>query len=266
MSQDKIDILQRALKREKQARKQAERILEDKSAELYKTTQDLKDSNIQLERLINEKTSELKGVFENIVDAYVVIDLWGNVLKMNDAAVDLLGYNTIKETFNLLEISSDLEKENVVKSFQELLEKGSITNFEVHIVTKEKKEKLVHVNASIIYDDQNTPRAAQGIVRDITKERAAEEEIIQSENRLSTLVLNLESGVLLEDENHSIILANNRMCEIFSIPVSPESLKGEDCSQAAQEYKQLFTEPQKFVERIHTVSYTHLTLPTTPYV
>ena len=35
MSQDKIDILQRALLREKAARKQAEKILEEKSSDLY---------------------------------------------------------------------------------------------------------------------------------------------------------------------------------------------------------------------------------------
>lgn len=251
MSQDQIDILKRALAREKQARKQAEKILEDKSAVLYQTTQELKKSNAQLEGLIKEKTSELKGVFENIIDPYVVMDLWGNVIKMNDAAVDLFGYNSLEERFNLLEISDDSEKENVTKSFQLLLEKGSITNFEAQIVTKNRGQKLVHVNASLIYDENNKPTAAQGIVRDITKEREAEEQIIQSENRLSTLVLNLESGVLLEDENHKIVLANKRMCELFNIAVAPELLKGEDCSQAAEEYKNLFKQPQKFVERIY---------------
>lgn len=35
MSQNEIDILKRALEREKAARKQAEKILEDKAAELY---------------------------------------------------------------------------------------------------------------------------------------------------------------------------------------------------------------------------------------
>ncbi len=35
MSQEKLDILKRALDRERAARKEAERILESKSAELY---------------------------------------------------------------------------------------------------------------------------------------------------------------------------------------------------------------------------------------
>ena len=114
MSQEEVDILKRALAREKAARKAAEKILEEKSAELYDLTQELQSSNKQLEKLVREKTTELRGVFENIVDAYVVMDLWGNVLKMNDSAVSLLGYNNEIQEFNLLELAdvSEAEPEN----------------------------------------------------------------------------------------------------------------------------------------------------------
>lgn len=92
MSEDKLKMYERALAREKAARKEAERILEDKSRELFYKSQELQKANIQLERLVQEKTSELKGVFENIVDAYVVTNLLGDVLKMNEAAEALLDF------------------------------------------------------------------------------------------------------------------------------------------------------------------------------
>ena len=56
MSQDQIDILKRALQREKAARKAAEKILEDKSRELYHTSEELKESNLKLEDLLYEKS------------------------------------------------------------------------------------------------------------------------------------------------------------------------------------------------------------------
>ena len=55
MSQEKIDILERALKREKSARKAAEKILEDKSRDLYFVSEKLKDTNTKLETLLDEK-------------------------------------------------------------------------------------------------------------------------------------------------------------------------------------------------------------------
>jgi hypothetical protein len=54
MSQDKIDILKRALSREKAARKQAEKILENKAAELYHAKQELEQSYLELESLLKK--------------------------------------------------------------------------------------------------------------------------------------------------------------------------------------------------------------------
>ncbi len=100
MSQNKVDILERALERQKNARKEAEKILENKSLELYNTSQELKQVNEKLEILLKEKTSILKGIFRNINDAYLIIDLKGNVLKMNNKSQDLFGYNLKNESFN----------------------------------------------------------------------------------------------------------------------------------------------------------------------
>ncbi|TWO32707.1 PAS domain S-box protein [Seonamhaeicola sediminis] len=252
MSQDKIDMLQRALAREKAARKQAEKILENKAAELYEAKQKLEKSYTELEALLNRKDSELQGVFENIVDAYVIMDLWGKILKMNDAAVSLLGFQDSKVDFNLLEMVHPDEMERVAESFQSLMKNGTITDFHLNIISQDKAQKLVHINASVIYDN-GQPVAAQGIVRDITEVKAAEEKLIESENRLATLILNLDSGVLLEDENRKIVLTNNKFCELFQVPVSPEQLKGADCSTAAEQNKILFKEPQFFVDRINTI-------------
>lgn len=253
MGQDKIDILQRALAREKAARKAAENILEEKSAELYELTLNLKESNAKLETLIKEKTIELKGVFENIADAYVVMDLQGNVLKMNDAAIDLLGYNLKKEAINLMILPHSDEIENVTNSFQKLYVEGILKDLNLKILTKNKEQKLIHINASLIYDESGKPIAAQGIIRDITKDKEAEEELIESESRLASLILNLDIAVLLENEERKIVLTNSRFCNFFEIPVLPEQLIGMDCSNSAEQSKHLFQDPESFVKNISKI-------------
>lgn len=252
MSQNKIDILERALAREKAARKQAEKILENKAAELYDAKQKLETSYYELEALLNKTDSQLQGVFENIVDAYVIMDLMGNILKMNDSAVELLGFLNADENANLMNMVHPTDLELVSKTFKNLISEGAVTDSNFRIVTKQNQEKLVHVNASIIYDD-GEPVAAQGIVRDITQAKAAQEKLIESENRLATLILNLDSGVLLEDESRKIALTNNKFCELFEISVSPAQLKGTDCSDAAEQNKILFKNPKLFVDRINTI-------------
>jgi len=252
MSQDKVGILERALARERAARKEAEKILEEKAAELYESNRKLEKSYSELEALLYRKDSELQGVFENIVDAYVIMDLWGNVLKMNEAAIGVIGVGSTNEELNLMDLVHPDNIQLVAKSFKKLYEEGSLTNINLKIVTKGGEEKLVHINASIIYDN-GLAVAAQGIVRDITKEKEAEEQLIDSQNRLSSLISNLDSGVLLEDENRKIVFANKKFCELFQIKKHPKDLKGADCTNAAEENKVIFKNPDKFVKRINEI-------------
>ncbi len=253
MSQDQIEILKRALIREKAARKQAEKILEEKSRDLYVSNTKLESLNKDLESLLTRKDSQLQGVFENIVDAYLIMDLSGNILKMNDAAISLLGFKNDKIDFNLMSMVNPKDYEHVKNSFKTLLKHGKLTDFEIKIKTNQNLEKLLHINASIIYDN-GLAVAAQGIIRDITKDKEAEENLIESENRLSTLILNLDSGVILEDDNRNIVLTNKKFTELFNINASPDDLIGMDCNEASEQNSTLFKNPEKFLTRMRLIN------------
>lgn len=252
MAEEKLKIYERALAREKAARKEAERILEEKSRELFYKSKALQNVNAQLEKLVREKTSQLEGVFENIIDAYVVINLNGDVLKMNEAAEFLLDFS-LEDQPNLMELVPPEDLEKAALGFQELYTSGAITDFQITINTF-KKKLLVEINASIVYDENQKPVAAQGIVRDVTEQKADEQRLMDSENRLSTLISNLESAVLLEDEHRNIVITNSKFCDFFSIPLSPEQLKGQNCANAAEQSKDLFINSDAFVKRINTLT------------
>nr|WP_321227112.1 PAS domain S-box protein [uncultured Psychroserpens sp.] len=246
MSQDQVEILQRALKREKSARKAAEKILEEKSRELYLTSQ-------KSENLLDEKSSQLQGVFENIVDAYVVMDLNGHVLKFNEAATRLFGYDIDRDDVNVINLIYKEDYQYAMNCFMDLQTYGFFKNYETRIYTKSKEVKWVHVNGSVVYDKNKNPIAAQGIVRDITAEKASEEKLIESENRLSTLILNLDSGIVLEDENRNIVLTNKKFCELFNIDAQPSDLIGKDCATSSEKNKVLFKDPAAFIKRMQAI-------------
>jgi len=250
MEDKKIAILERALAREKSARKQAEKILEEKSANLYELTQVLSKSNAELEGTISEKNSQLKGIFENIVDAYVVMDLQGFVIKMNQAAVEMLGYDLTKEKINLFKLVHPDDKGKTAEGFIQLSKKGVLTNFQIKILTKKGKSKFVQINSSIVFDSKNIPIAAQGIVRDITKEKEDQELLKASENRLSTLILNLDTGVLLVDEKNQIVISNNKIGEFFSCMDELEYMKGQNNLEFSNTQKYLFEDSNLYVSRV----------------
>ncbi|XOK07498.1 PAS domain S-box protein [Patiriisocius sp. Uisw_017] len=248
MNQDKIDILKRNLQKEKTARKAAEEIVDNNPNDLY-LLEELKKTNLALENLLEQKSSQLEGVFENINDGYLLMDMSGNILKMNDIAAAFFGYNIVKEKLSVYNLIYPEDLEYGTRAFISLKEEGVFTNYRTRILTKDKQVKWVQINGNLIVDKENRPTGAQGIIRDITSEKRAEDLLTESENRLSSLIKNLDSAVLLEDENRKIILTNNKFCKLFNIPVSPDLLEGEDSLAAANENKHLFKDPEDFISR-----------------
>ena len=71
--------------------------------------------------------------------------------------------------------------------------------------------------------------------------------------RLKVLIEHLQAGVLFEDQTRHIAHINQEFCQIFSIPVPAQALIGSDCSQAAENSKNLMADPEGFVARINTI-------------
>jgi PAS domain S-box-containing protein len=97
-------------------------------------------------------------------------------------------------------------------------------------------------------DDETIELVA--VARDITEHKIIQDSLKTTEARLSNLIANLQKGILVEDENHKIILTNQLFCDLFDVPVSPEELIGIDCTPLAEQSKSLFKEPEAFVARI----------------
>ena len=141
---DQVALLERTLKRERRARKAAERLLEDKSKELYDASLHLKEANGRLEALLNKSDSNISGAFVNIIDPYVVMDLSTKVLNMNSSAKEFLGFDHTKEEFYLSGLVHKDYIEYTAESFQSLLQVGILKDYNVKIVTKKYGEKYIY--------------------------------------------------------------------------------------------------------------------------
>ncbi|NUN08384.1 MAG: PAS domain S-box protein [Ignavibacteriaceae bacterium] len=69
-------------------------------------------------------------------------------------------------------------------------------------------------------------------------------------SRVSALIQNMQSGVMLEDENRYMVLTNEEFCRMFAIPAPPEALIGMDCRAALDQAKDLFDSPEDFTALI----------------
>ncbi|MDO7171529.1 PAS domain S-box protein [Mariniflexile sp. AS56] len=255
MSDKRVEILERARLREKLARKQAEKVLEDKAFELHNLTGKLKESNNQLESLLAKKNLQLEGVFRNIADAYCVADMYGNVLEMNKASYNILDCDSEDKcrNINLIDFVHPEDASHLLTVFHRLKKHGEFKDLKIRIISNNRVTKHVHINASVILNDKGKPIAIQGIARDITSEFKTQKNLVKSENRLKALILNLDCGILLEDENCNIIVTNRKYCDLFEIHEIPEVLQGEHCSFRTDQTKLYFECPEEHVSRMQAI-------------
>ena len=94
------------------------------------------------------------------------------------------------------------------------------------------------------------PVTVIGTLTDIHNYKTIQSELTATANRLSHLLINLQTGVLLEDENRKVILTNKQFTEFFSIHAAPETLVGTDYDEIAESSKVLLKQPEEFVNRM----------------
>jgi len=106
------------------------------------------------------------------------------------------------------------------------------------------------VNCSFSHFTKSGEKVFTGLMLDISERKKADEKLNESENRLVSLITNLQNGILVEDEHRRVVLTNEMYCDMFGINASPENLKGEDCADYVDKTKSLFNDSDFFEEKI----------------
>ena len=91
------------------------------------------------------------------------------------------------------------------------------------------------------------------MIEDITEKKNADFKLIESEDRLSFLIRNLQTGIVLEDENRRLLLVNKKFCSMFDFEVELDTLIGMDCSGSVEDSKRFFKSPDIYAERLNSI-------------
>nr|WP_321450901.1 ATP-binding protein [uncultured Carboxylicivirga sp.] len=155
MSSDNENIYKRKAQRERNARIEAEQLLEVKSLELYETNKKLAALNATLTQLVDERTQKLlqreqeyKALIESINDIIFKTRLDGIITFVNPIVSQMLGYDTeelINQSFFSLILSRS--KIKFQRIYDDSIKKGKCLSYhEVRFNTKNKQPKWFGVN------------------------------------------------------------------------------------------------------------------------
>jgi PAS domain S-box-containing protein len=231
--------------------------LKDQKGQITKYFAIEEDISVEIEnrRKLSEFESRFKMALEKIGDYVWEHNFHTGHTQFSKKENHFIGVNTVE-----IENNAELWWNSVLKADRSKLEandrryrSGKQDN---HIL----EYRLRHRDGSIKWvldrgvviekDTSGKPIVIIGTHTDITRQKTLELELEATANRLTSLIQNLYSGVLLENENRTIGFLNQKFCDLFQIPVAPDQLIGTDCSQAADQSKHLFKDPDLFVHRI----------------
>lgn len=191
------------------------------------------------ENAVKESETRYRQLFEDANDIIYVHDLNGNYISINTAAERIFGYS--KEEALALNMSQIAAPEHLKRVKHELARKvaGAATQtvYEIDCIRKDGGRVTLEVNSSIITKD-GVPVAVQGIARDITDRKHAEEAVRKSEERYRDLFENANDLIYTHD-----IFGNftslNRAGEVITGYSREEALKMNIAEVVAPEFLDL---------------------------
>ncbi|UCH90243.1 MAG: PAS domain-containing sensor histidine kinase [Thermoplasmata archaeon] len=155
-----------------------------------------------------ELEKKLQIMFESIPEGMTFSDLEGNILEMNEAALNLAGFDSKDEIIgkSAFELISEKEHPKAREFLQKTFLEGYSGEVEYKLLKKNKKEYDAELSASLLKDQTGEPIGFVALIKDITNRKSEEQKIIDDKNR-AELYLDLVSHDI-SNFNQSIISSN----------------------------------------------------------
>lgn len=138
----------------------------------------------------------MAAIVESSNDAIIGKSLEGIITSWNRAAETIYGYTAAEVIGNPISIIVPPEKQHELPQlFEKLKQNERIQSFETQRVTKTGERLTISLTLSPIHDVRGRVIGVSGIDRDITRQKKAEQELTQAQQRLSRHAEELEKQV-----------------------------------------------------------------------
>jgi len=166
----------------------------------------------KVEEALRKSEEKYRALLNGMNDTAWVIDFDCNIIDVNDAAVEVMGYSREELlSIGLTGIDSNLDPEEI-KGLVEGMPADEIQVFETVHTTKDGKKIPVEISSSLV--TYRGKRAILSIARDITERKRAEEKLSQSEERYRTVFENTGTAMCILEEDKTISMVNKRFEEL----------------------------------------------------
>jgi len=135
-----------------------------------------------LQSALIENEKKFRGFFENSAVFAYITDKSGNIIDINSAALQLLGYSRREiSELKAANLYADMkEREQFIK---EIEQREFVRDLPIHLKRKDGKVLSLRDTAILIRDQQGRPAMYQGIVRDVTEQEQLQTALAENEKK-----------------------------------------------------------------------------------
>ena len=155
---------------------------------MYGVCMDITERKVA-EKALKDSEEKFKRIFTTIQDGYFLISLTGDILSINPATIQLLGYQHPNELVGLSLQDILLHHQDAFSTLNLILdEENEVNNYQLEFLKKTGETMITECNLHLVKEDDK-PVAIEGTFRDST-ERIWIEEALKSSLNLNKIMAN----------------------------------------------------------------------------
>jgi PAS domain S-box-containing protein len=160
-----------------------------------------------------------RSLFESALDIVFGLDLRGRVTSLNPAGERILGYRLSgKPGLKVARVVAPEYRRQARRLWKSIVQGAAPPTFELRTVARDGRNVILEISARLIHRD-GKPVAVNGIARDITRRKVAEEELRASEERHRRLFdLNPAPSWVSDCETQQFLAVNEAAIRHYGYP------------------------------------------------
>ncbi len=201
---------------------------------------------------LSASEEKYRTIFENVQDVFYQTDLSGLITDISPSIHRYSQYSREELIGKQVEsvYSNPADRKRLMKT---LLEKGEVVDVQIPLRTKDNKIIPTSINAHLLFDKNNRPIGVEGSLRNISERVKAENNLRETSSRLSAMIQNLNTGVLVVNQEGLVLLVNEQFRSMFTIKERIEELILSNAESIQQKVEQAFSTIEEFKTRVNDI-------------
>jgi diguanylate cyclase (GGDEF)-like protein/PAS domain S-box-containing protein len=171
------------------------------------------------EDALRKSEERYRDLFENANDLIYTHDLQGNFTSLNRAGEIITGYTRDEAIgMNIAKVVAP-EFLDAARSMTAKKVAGERpTTYELEIISKSGERVTLELSTRLIVSPEGLPVGVQGLGRDITARRRAEESLHETLSLFATTFESTADGIVVMSLDQRIVTANKKFIEMWGVP------------------------------------------------